>query len=58
MPLVSGNMARLISIMITPMSLNLDAGFEQAGSALEQNEDPKGPFLSASGKGRPFPCAA
>jgi len=31
MPLVSGNMARLISIMITPMSLNPDAGFEQAG---------------------------
>jgi hypothetical protein len=42
------------------MFLNLEAGFEPASSALifELNENPEGPFLSASGKGRPFPCAA
>jgi hypothetical protein len=42
------------------MFLNLDVAFEQAGSALilELNEIPKGWSLSASGKGRPFPCAA
>jgi hypothetical protein len=42
------------------MFLNLDAGFEQASSALifELNENPKKSFLAASGKGRLFPCAA
>jgi hypothetical protein len=42
------------------MFLNLDAGFEQAGSALifELNEILNGWLLSASGKRRPFPCAA